>query len=100
MSWTKWTYDYPTVPTIDLKIHPVENDLIIGTFGRGAYILDDIAPLEFMARSGFEADSFEFVSAPDAYLANYKPSFSSSRSVFSPMKKVKRAPPLLFSPFH
>lgn len=72
VSWTKWTYDYPTVPTIDLKIHPVENDLIIGTFGRGAYILDDIAPLEFMARSGFEADSFEFVSAPDAYLANYK----------------------------
>ena len=47
--WTKWTHNYPSAPTIDLKIHPRESDLIIGTFGRAAYILDDIDPLRELA---------------------------------------------------
>lgn len=48
--WHKWTHDYPSVSTRDLKIHPREHDLIIGTFGRGCYILDDIRPLRAYAR--------------------------------------------------
>ena len=36
----------PTVPVDDIKIHPRENDLVIGTHGRGIWIMDDIAPLE------------------------------------------------------
>lgn len=43
--WMKWTYKYPSVATQDMKIHPTEHDLIIGTFGRAVYILDDIRPL-------------------------------------------------------
>ena len=50
-TWTKWTNGYPTVSTMDLKIHPREHDLVIGTFGRAAYILDDIRPLRAMAAS-------------------------------------------------
>tara|TARA_B000000609_G_scaffold154210_1_gene143609 strand:- start:11 stop:3172 length:3162 start_codon:yes stop_codon:yes gene_type:complete len=50
-TWTKWTNGYPTVSTMDLKIHPREQDLIIGTFGRAAYILDDIRPLRELAGS-------------------------------------------------
>jgi|TARA_Y100000310_G_scaffold243630_1_gene248148 hypothetical protein len=50
-SWSKWTNGYPTVSTMDLKIHPREHDLVIGTFGRAAYILDDIRPLREMASS-------------------------------------------------
>ena len=50
-TWTKWTNGFPTVSTMDLKIHPREHDLVIGTFGRAAYILDDIRPLREMARS-------------------------------------------------
>ena len=50
-SWNPWTHDYPNVSTMDLKIHPREHDLIIGTFGRAAYILDDITPLREMAAS-------------------------------------------------
>jgi hypothetical protein len=30
----------------DIKIHPRENDLIIGTHGRGAFIVDDITPMQ------------------------------------------------------
>lgn len=51
-NWTQWKTGYPTVSTIDLKIHPRENDLIIGTFGRSAWILDDITPLRELARQG------------------------------------------------
>jgi len=43
--WEKWKHQYPSVPTQDLKIHPTEHDLIIGTFGRGIYVLDDIRPM-------------------------------------------------------
>ena len=43
--WTKWTEGFPTVSVKDLIIHPRENDLIIGTFGRAAWILDDIRPI-------------------------------------------------------
>ena len=53
-NWTKWTYGYPTVSTIDLKIHPREHDLVIGTFGRAAYVLDDIRPLRELAAEGTE----------------------------------------------
>ncbi|MFT7198012.1 MAG: photosystem II stability/assembly factor-like uncharacterized protein [Marinoscillum sp.] len=51
-SWTKWTNEYPTVNTMDMVIHPREHDLIIGTFGRAAYVMDDIRPLRALAAEG------------------------------------------------
>jgi len=51
-TWTKWTQGYPTVSTMDMKIHPREHDLVIGTFGRAAYVLDDISPLRAIAKEG------------------------------------------------
>lgn len=53
-NWTKWTQDYPSVPTMDLVIHPTEHDLVIGTFGRSFWIIDDIRPLREIAKSGGE----------------------------------------------
>jgi photosystem II stability/assembly factor-like uncharacterized protein len=44
-SWMKWTEGVPTVPVRALVIHPREQDLVIGTHGRAAFILDDIRPL-------------------------------------------------------
>ncbi len=35
----------PTISVRDLAIQQRENDLVIGTFGRGVYILDDYTPL-------------------------------------------------------
>ena len=35
----------PTIPVHDLVIHPRENDLVVGTHGRGFYITD-ITPLQ------------------------------------------------------
>ena len=51
-NWTKWTQGFPTVSTMDLVIHPTEDDLVIGTFGRAAYVLDDIRPLRILAQRG------------------------------------------------
>ena len=46
--WLKWTHGVPTVSVMDMVIHPREQDLVIGTHGRGLYILDDIRPLREM----------------------------------------------------
>jgi photosystem II stability/assembly factor-like uncharacterized protein len=43
--WMKWTHGFPTVSAMDLVVHPREHDLVIGTHGRAAYVLDDIRPL-------------------------------------------------------
>ena len=45
-SWTQLKYNIPTVAVHDIVVHPREHDLVIGTHGRGIYIIDDITPLE------------------------------------------------------
>jgi len=47
--WARLKANLPTVPVDDIAIHPRENDLILGTHGRSAWIMDDIAPLEHLA---------------------------------------------------
>ena len=48
-SWTKINNNLPNVSVRDLRIQPRDRDLIVGTHGRGAWILDDIRPLQEMA---------------------------------------------------
>ena len=70
-TWNEWTHGYPTASTMDLAIQEREADLVIGTFGRSAYVLDDIRPLRALAREGadvLDAPVYAF-DAPDAYLA-------------------------------
>ena len=50
-SWTQLKYNIPTVAVHDIVIHPRERDLVIGTHGRGIYIIDDITPLEKLAEA-------------------------------------------------
>ncbi|KOY52299.1 WD40/YVTN/BNR-like repeat-containing protein [Polaribacter dokdonensis] len=65
--WTKWTNGFPTVPVKDLVIHPREHDLIIGTFGRAAWVLDDIKPLRAMAGNNKTDKDIQLFSPPVAY---------------------------------
>lgn len=72
-NWTKWTNDFPAgVPVMDLVIQPREHDLVIGTFGRAIWILDDIRPLRELAKSGDAAlnATAKLFTPPDAYLAS------------------------------
>lgn len=71
-NWTKWTRDYPTVPTMDLAIHPTEHDLVMGTYGRSAYVLDDIRPLRAMAKENVTTKELDLFTPPDAYVAEYQ----------------------------
>ena len=50
-SWQRFTANLPTVPVDDIRIHPRDNDLVLGTHGRSIWILDDVGPLEQMAGS-------------------------------------------------
>jgi len=67
--WTKWNEGFPTVPVKDLVIHPRENDLIIGTFGRAAWVLDDIRPLRAIAKGTIISKKLELFAPPTAYQA-------------------------------
>ncbi|MEO0338345.1 MAG: hypothetical protein AAF242_03945, partial [Bacteroidota bacterium] len=72
-NWNPWTQGYPTVPTTDLVIHPRDHDLVIGTFGRSIWILDDIRPLRAMAKGGLSksmSKDIELFPTADAYLLN------------------------------
>lgn len=72
--WARWSKGFPAVPINSLKIHPRDHDLIIGTFGRALWILDDLQPLREIARKGpaFWNQSFDMVSASDAITAEYR----------------------------
>ena len=45
VKWTQLKGGIPTTQARDLQIQRRENDLVVGTFGRGAYILDDYSAL-------------------------------------------------------
>ena len=44
--WARLKLNMPTVSVYDLKIHPRDNDLIVGTHGRSIWVLDDISFLQ------------------------------------------------------
>ncbi len=43
--WARFTENLPRVAVHDIAIHPTEHDLILGTHGRGIYIIDDLTAL-------------------------------------------------------
>ncbi|MBN1446679.1 MAG: glycosyl hydrolase [Bacteroidetes bacterium] len=43
--WVQLKQGVPTIAVRDIAIQQRENDLVLGTFGRGIYILDDYSPL-------------------------------------------------------
>ncbi|RLD73447.1 MAG: hypothetical protein DRJ07_20800, partial [Bacteroidetes bacterium] len=70
-TWTKWTENYPSVSTIDMVIHPIEHDLVIGTFGRSFYVFDDIRPLRAIVNEGPQVlnKTIKIFNPPTAYIA-------------------------------
>ncbi len=47
--WQQWKHGFPTVSAMDMVIHPREHDLVVGTHGRGIFIIDDIRPLRSLS---------------------------------------------------
>jgi photosystem II stability/assembly factor-like uncharacterized protein len=73
VNFTQWKAGFPPVSTMDLSIQEREADLVIATFGRAIYVLDNIRPLRQMAANGrlLEPKIVAF-SNSDAYQANYR----------------------------
>ncbi len=44
--WSRLKLNMPTVSVLDIKIHPRDNALLIGTHGRSLWVLDDISALQ------------------------------------------------------
>lgn len=74
-SWQKWYQKgLPPVQIRDMKIHPEEGDLVLGTFGRAFWVLDDIRPLRAVAKTRGKILDNEFAAfeTPVAVLAEYR----------------------------
>jgi photosystem II stability/assembly factor-like uncharacterized protein len=54
--WKRFMSGLPTVRVDDILVHPRDNDLIVGTHGRGIYILDDITPLQQLSSKVTDAE--------------------------------------------
>src|SRR5262249_22511015 len=68
--WVSLGNNLPTVPVHDIVVHPRENDLVLGTHGRGFWILDDI--------SIFDGLTPEALGSP-TYLASIRPALQLHR---------------------
>ena len=51
--WIKFSEGLPTISFRDLDIQKRENDLVVASFGRGFYILDDYSSLRTMTEDAF-----------------------------------------------
>jgi len=58
--WKEFMSGLPRIRVDDILVHPRDNDLIVGTHGRGIYILDDITPLQQLS-SAKVLDKEEFL---------------------------------------
>ena len=74
--WVQIKTGLPPAPVTWAVVQPTFHDLVVSTYGRGLYILDDITPLEQMARHRADAavvlfeprNAYRFVRGPSAML--------------------------------
>ena len=53
-NWVQLKSGIPTIPVMDIAIQKRESDLVLATFGRGFYILDDYSPLRQLSHEMVE----------------------------------------------
>ena len=55
-NWVQLKNGMPPIPARDVLIQEREDDLVVGTFGRSIYVLDDISPLREASEDMLEGD--------------------------------------------
>ncbi|MCD6346425.1 MAG: hypothetical protein J7L96_03295, partial [Bacteroidales bacterium] len=58
-NWISMQLNMPTVPVRDLLVHPREKDLVVGTYGRGTYVMD-VSPLSEITPENLAEDFYLF----------------------------------------
>jgi len=77
-SWTSMKLDMPTNPVHDIKIQERDNDLVVGTHGRGIFIAD-IAPLAELTSDVLAQDAYFFTPEDEVrWIADDRTNYSSS----------------------
>jgi len=67
--WLLWRHGLPPAPVRSMVVHPRDHDLVVGTHGRGIYILDDIRPLRALAENpALLYQALHLFQPPPAYL--------------------------------
>jgi photosystem II stability/assembly factor-like uncharacterized protein len=56
MDWVQMNSKVPNTPVRDMVIHPVTNDLVLGTHGRGVIIIDDLTGIRNVSTKILESD--------------------------------------------
>ncbi len=59
-NWISLKGKLPTIQVRDIDIHRGENDVVLGTFGRGFYVLDDYTPLRQVSDAALEQEAILF----------------------------------------
>jgi photosystem II stability/assembly factor-like uncharacterized protein len=81
--WLPFKNGFPTTAVRDIAVHPRENDLIVGTHGRGAWILDDISPLRQLSPDVLSSAVYLFETRPATIYYERKDSELYAAPVFS-----------------
>ncbi len=74
-SWQHWSKEgFPSVPVQDMKIQARDGDLVLATFGRAIWILDNLGTLRSLAKGGpgLLDKSFQLFPAQAGILAEYR----------------------------
>ncbi|MEQ1921009.1 MAG: glycosyl hydrolase [Pyrinomonadaceae bacterium] len=58
--WVQMKSGLPTIAVRDIAIQKTENDLVLGTFGRGIYVLDDYSALRGVSQDAMNRSSILF----------------------------------------
>jgi photosystem II stability/assembly factor-like uncharacterized protein len=78
--WTQLKGGLPTIAVRDIAVQRIENDLVIATFGRGIYVLDDYTPLRTAKRETLMASPSMLFPVKDALMyGRSNSSFSGSQ---------------------
>lgn len=68
--WVQLKGGLPTIAVRDIGIQRIENDLVIATFGRGIYVLDDYTPLRTAKRETLTQNASMLFPVKDALMYN------------------------------
>ena len=62
--WVRLGANLPTLAINDLVVHPRDNDLVLGTHGRGVWILDHLSALQELTPAVMASAAYLFTPAP------------------------------------
>jgi len=80
--WVQLKNNLPPAPVYYMAVQKNFKDLVIATYGRGFYILDDITPIRAWSK-GFGKNKVELISPRNAYRFSFKPGIHTESSLVS-----------------